>query len=258
EYVPVENLHQARAALARFFRPERVAVVGASRDKQAIGGLVFDNILQGGFQGVVYPVNPNASYVQSVAAYPSLADVPETPDLVIVCVPGRFVNDVVDQAGELGVKAVCVVSAGFSEVDEEGEARQADLLDRASAHGLRIIGPNCMGLLNGSDEVRLNGTFSQTFPAQGRVSMSSQSGALGLAVLDHVEELGLGIATFVSVGNKADISGNDLLQYWEEDEDTDVILMYLESFGNPRKFSRIARRVSRKKPIVAVKSGRTS
>jgi acetate---CoA ligase (ADP-forming) len=248
----------AKAALTRFFRPERVAVVGASRNKLSIGGLVFDNILQGGFQGVVYPVNPNAPYVQSVAAYPTLKDVPEVPDLVIVCVPGAYVNDVVDEAGELGVNAVCVVSAGFSEVDEEGEARQEDLLERARGHGLRIIGPNCMGLLNGNDDVRMNGTFSKTFPGQGRVSMSSQSGALGLAVLEHVHELGLGISTFVSVGNKADISGNDLLQYWEDDEDTDVILMYLESFGNPRTFSRIARRVSRKKPIVAVKSGRTT
>jgi acyl-CoA synthetase (NDP forming) len=131
-------------------------------------------------------------------------------------------------------------------------------MDRAQGHGLRIVGPNCMGLLNGSDDVRMNGTFSTTFPKAGRVSMSSQSGALGLAVLEHVHDLGLGIATFISVGNKADISGNDLLLYWENDPDTDVILMYLESFGNPRKFSRIARRVSRQKPIVAVKSGRTT
>ncbi|MFA9432282.1 GNAT family N-acetyltransferase [Egicoccus sp. AB-alg2] len=248
----------AAAGLRRFFRPEKVAVVGASRNKQSIGGLVFDNILQGHFTGVVYPVNPNAPYVQGVAAYPSLADCPETPDLVFVCVPSRFVNDIVDEAGELGVKAVCVVSAGFSEVGEEGEALQADLMDRARGHGLRIVGPNCMGLLNGNPDIRLNGTFSQIFPAPGRVSMSSQSGALGLAVLEHVHNLGLGISTFVSVGNKADISGNDLLLYWEQDPDTDVILMYLESFGNPRKFSRVARRVSRRKPIVAVKSGRTS
>jgi acetate---CoA ligase (ADP-forming) len=248
----------AKAALTRFFRPERVAVVGASRDRQAIGGLVFDNLLEGGFTGVVYPVNPNARYVQGVAAYPTLKDCPETPDLVIVCVPSRFVNDVIDEAGELDVKAVCVVSAGFSEVDEAGEKLQDDLMARARGHGLRIVGPNCMGLMNGNTDVRMNGTFSHTFPAQGRVSMSSQSGALGLAVLEHVEKLGLGISTFVSVGNKADISGNDLLQYWEDDPDTDVVLLYLESFGNPRKFSRIARRMSRKKPIVAVKSGRTS
>ncbi|MFA9444053.1 GNAT family N-acetyltransferase [Egicoccus sp. AB-alg6-2] len=248
----------AEAGLRRFFRPEKVAVVGASRNKTSIGGLVFDNILEGGFTGVVYPVNPNAPYVQGVAAYPSLSDCPEVPDLVFVCVPSRFVNDLVDEAGELGVKAVCVISAGFSEVGEEGEERQADLMERARGYGLRIIGPNCMGLLNGNDDVRMNGTFSQTFPQAGRVSMSSQSGALGLAVLEHVDNLGLGISTFVSVGNKADISGNDLLLYWEQDPDTDVILMYLESFGNPRKFSRIARRVSRRKPIVAVKSGRTS
>jgi acetate---CoA ligase (ADP-forming) len=248
----------AEAALRRFFRPERVAVVGASRNRFAIGGLVFDNLLQGGFAGVVYPVNPKSPYVQGVAAYPSLRDCPEPPDLVIVCVPAPLVNEVIDEAGELGVMAVCVVSAGFAEVGEEGEAREADMLDRASRYGLRIVGPNCMGLLNGHPDVRMNGTFSQTFPAPGRVSMSSQSGALGLAVLEHVDRLGLGISTFVSVGNKADISGNDLLLYWEKDTDTDVILLYLESFGNPRKFSRIARRISRKKPIVAVKSGRTA
>jgi acetate---CoA ligase (ADP-forming) len=248
----------AEAALRRFFRPERVAVVGASRDRLVIGGLVFDNLLEGGFTGVVYPVNPNAPYVQGVAAYPSLRDCPEAPDLVVVCVPGPQVNDVIDEAGELGVMAVCVVSAGFAEMGEEGAARQDDLIARAQGYGLRIIGPNCMGLLNGSQDVRMNGTFSQTFPAPGRVSMSSQSGALGLAVIEHVHRLGLGISTFVSVGNKADISGNDLLLYWENDPDTDVILLYLESFGNPRKFSRIARRISRRKPIVVVKSGRTS
>jgi acetate---CoA ligase (ADP-forming) len=248
----------AKAALTRFFRPERIAVVGASRDRHAIGGLVFDNLLDGGFAGVVYPVNPNTPYVQGVAAYPSLSACPEVPDLVIVSVPGPHVADVVDEAGDLGVNAVCVISAGFAEAGEEGIARQGDLLERARGHGLRIIGPNCMGLLNGHGEVRMNGTFSRTFPGPGRVSMSSQSGALGLAVLDHVNRLGLGISTFVSIGNKADISGNDLLLYWEEDAETDVILLYLESFGNPRKFSRIARRVSRTKPIVAVKSGRTS
>jgi acetyl coenzyme A synthetase (ADP forming)-like protein len=258
DVVEASEREAAQAALRRFFRPEKVAVVGASRDKLAIGGLVFDNLLQGGFSGVVYPVNPNTPYVQGVAAYPSLKDCPEVPDLVLVCVPGRYVNDVVDEAGELGVMAVCVVSAGFAEIGPAGEARQRDLLARAHGYGLRIVGPNCMGLLNGNPDVRMNGTFSQTFPAPGRVSMSSQSGALGLAVLDHVHRLGLGISTFVSVGNKADISGNDLLLYWEQDPDTDVILLYLESFGNPRKFSRIARRISRRKPIVAVKSGRTT
>jgi acetate---CoA ligase (ADP-forming) len=252
-----EERAAARAALARFFRPERVAVVGASRDPASIGGLVFANLLAGGFSGVIYPVNSNATHVQGVAAYPDLASCPELPDLVVVCVPGPLVNDLVDEAGALGVRAVCVVSAGFAEVGEEGAARQDDLMSRARGHGMRVVGPNCMGLLNGTADVRMNATFSTTFPRPGRVSMSSQSGALGLAVLEHVQRIGLGISTFISVGNKADISGNDLLLYWEDDPDTDVLLLYLESFGNPRKFSRIARRISRHKPIVAVKSGRT-
>ena len=249
----------ARAALERFFSPERVAVVGASRDPLAIGGLVLRNLLDGRFTGVVYPVNPNAPYVQGIAAYPSLSDCPEVPDLVLVCVPGALVNQIVDEAGKLGVRAVCVISAGFAEVGtDEGHQRQDDLMAIARGHGLRIVGPNCMGLLNGTASTRMNGTFSETFPSPGRLAFSSQSGALGLAVLEHVDKLGLGISTFVSIGNKADISGNDLLLYWERDPETDVILLYLESFGNPRKFSRIARRISRHKPIVAVKSGRTS
>jgi acetate---CoA ligase (ADP-forming) len=246
----------ASAALNRFLRPSSIAVVGASRNRQAIGGLVFDNAIRGGFQGVVYPVNPNAPSVQGVATYATLSDCPTVPDLVMVCVPAALVNDVVEEAGQLGVKAACIISAGFAEV-EGGAPLQAELLARARAHGMRLIGPNCMGLMNGRPAVRMNTTFSRIFPAPGRVSLSSQSGALGLAVLEHVDHLGLGISTFVSVGNKADISGNDLLLFWEEDEETDVILMYLESFGNPRKFSRIARRISRTKPIVAVKSGRT-
>ena len=258
DVVHTQEREAAKAALNRFFRPERVAVVGASRDRGSIGGLVFCHLLEGGFTGVVYPVNPNTPYVQGVSAYTSLRDCPQVPDLVMVCVPAPYVNDVVDEAGELGVKAVCIISAGFSEAGEVGVARQDDLLERARGHGLRIVGPNCMGLLNGTEQVRMNGTFSTTFPGPGRVSMSSQSGALGLAVLEHVHSLGLGISTFISVGNKADISGNDLLLYWEEDPETDVMLLYLESFGNPRKFSRIARRISRSKPIVVVKSGRSA
>ncbi|MEX0868540.1 MAG: GNAT family N-acetyltransferase [Nitriliruptoraceae bacterium] len=255
--VDADDRDAARSALRRFFAPQRIAVVGASRDPRAIGGLVFANLVQGHFRGVVYPVNPNADVIQSIAAYPNLAACPSAPDLVVVCVPAPIVADVIDEAGALGVAAVCVISAGFAETGPDGQRRQADLLERARAHGMRLVGPNGMGLMNGAEKVRMNATFSTTFPAPGRVSMSSQSGALGLAVLDHVDRLGLGIATFVSVGNKADVSGNDLLQYWEHDDDTDVVLMYLESFGNPRKFSRIARRVGRTKPIIAVKSGRT-
>ncbi|UCF66944.1 MAG: GNAT family N-acetyltransferase [Acidobacteriota bacterium] len=248
----------ATAALRRFFEPRSIAVVGASRNPLSVGGLLFGNLLRGGFQGGVYPVNRTSAVVQSVAAYPSLSDCPEVPELVIVSVPAEYVNGVVEEAGRLGVRAVCIISAGFAEASESGVERQRELMRIASGYGVRIVGPNCMGLMNASDAVRMNGTFSAIFPDAGRMSFSSQSGALGVAVIEQAHRLGLGMGTFVSVGNKADISGNDLLLYWEDDPLTDVILMYLESFGNPRKFSRIARRISRRKPIVAVKSGRTA
>lgn len=248
----------AIAALEAVFTPESVAVIGASRDRTAIGGLVFHNLLQGGYAGAVYPVNPKASHVQSVAAYPSVSDCPTVPEMVVVCVPAPLVRGVVEEAAQLGTKAAVIVSSGFNEVGEEGAALERELMATARHHGIRVVGPNCMGVLNASAEVRMNATFSRVFPPPGRVAFSSQSGALGLAILASAERLGVGLSSFASVGNKADISGNDLLQYWEADDTTDVILMYLESFGNPRKFGRIARRIGRRKPIVAVKSGRSS
>ena len=259
----LENLDQdektaAHAALERFFNPASVAVVGASRDPLSIGGLVFENLLRGGFQGAVYPVNRASDVVQSVRAYPNLAACPTLPEMIFICVPARFVFDVVSEACGLGVRAACIVSAGFAEASEEGIRRQELVLQRARADGMRIVGPNCMGLMNAAAGVRLNGSFSRIFPEPGRILFSSQSGALGMAVIEHLDRLGLGIGKFISVGNKADISGNDILLHAEDDPDIDVVLFYLESFGNPRKFSRIARRISRKKTIVAVKSGRTS
>jgi len=164
---------------------------------------------------------------------------------------------VIDECAEHGIKAVVVITAGFSEGGEEGRVLQARLVEKVRGYGMRMVGPNCMGLLNADPSVRLNASFSPVFPPAGRISMSSQSGALGIAILALAAERGLGVHTFVSVGNKADVSGNDLLQYWEVDDNTSVILLYLESFGNPRRFSRIARRVARNKPIIAVKAGRT-
>jgi acetyl coenzyme A synthetase (ADP forming)-like protein len=248
----------AVAALQSVFKPSSLAVIGASRDPKTIGGLVFDNLLSGGFEGPVYPVNPSAGHVQSVAAYPSVSDCPTVPEMVLVCVPAPYVVDVVAEAAKLGTKAAVIVSAGFNEAGPEGAERERRLMEVVRSHGIRVIGPNCMGVLNADPAVRMNGTFSQVFPPAGRVAFSSQSGALGLAILAAAQRLGLGLSTFASVGNKADLSGNDLLQYWEADDETDVILLYLESFGNPRKFGRIARRVGRTKPIVAVKSGRST
>jgi acetyl coenzyme A synthetase (ADP forming)-like protein len=247
----------AQAALQPFLRPRSVAVIGASRRRGTIGGELFHNLIAYGFTGPVYPVNPNASVVQSVLSYPTVEAVPGPVDLAVVVTPAEQVVEVARQCARKGVRALVVLSAGFAEAGEEGRRRQEELLSVCRATGMRLIGPNCMGLINTDPTVRLNATFAPAPPRAGRVGFMSQSGALGLAIIEYANRLGIGLSTFVSVGNKADISGNDLLNYWEEDPNTDVILLYLESFGNPRKFSRIARRVGRRKPIVVVKSGRT-
>jgi acetyl coenzyme A synthetase (ADP forming)-like protein len=253
----VEMEADGSASLRPFFRPRSVAVVGASRQRGSIGYRVVEALLENEFQGPIYPVNPRADEVLNLYAYPSVRDLPEGVDLAIIAVPREAVLGVVDECAARGVRALVVISAGFAEVGPEGQELQDRLLDRVRRHGMRMIGPNCMGLLNTDPGVRLNATFVSAFPPAGRVAMSSQSGALGLAVLAAARRLHLGLSSFVSVGNKADVSGNDLLQFWEEDPNTGVILLYLESFGNPRRFARIARRVARSKPVVALKSGRT-
>lgn len=246
------------ASLRPFFYPRSVAVVGASRDPSSIGYRVLEALLIRRFQGTVYPVNPNALAVASVRAYPSLRDIPEPVELAIIVVPRDAVLGVIDDCAEAGVRAVVVITSGFAESGDEGRELQAKLLEKVRGYGMRMVGPNCMGLLNTDPNVRLNASFSPLFPPRGPVAMSSQSGALGLAILALAEQRHLGLSTFVSVGNKADVSSNDLLQYWEGDDNTKVILLYLESFGNPRRFARIARRVGRSKPIVAMKAGRTT
>jgi acetyl coenzyme A synthetase (ADP forming)-like protein len=232
-------------------------VIGASRERGTIGGQIFHNLLAHSFEGPVYPVNPKAATVQSVAAYPAIADVPGPVDLAVIVVPGPHVLPTLEACGKKGVGAAVVISAGFKEVSEEGAAKERELRECARKYGMRIVGPNCLGIVNTEPDVRLNATFATIQPPAGRVAFSSQSGALGQAILEYAENLHVGISHFASVGNKADVSGNDLLEYWEKDPGTGVILLYLESFGNPRRFKEIARRVGRKKPIIAVKSGRT-
>jgi acetate---CoA ligase (ADP-forming) len=249
-----ERDHVAVArSLAPFFRPSSVAVIGASARRGTIGGELFRNILAGDFSGAAYPVNAKGQPVGGVPAYASIDDVPEVVDLVVICLPAAAVIEAADAALRRGVKAVCVISAGFAEVGREGARLQDQLLALVRAHGARLVGPNCLGIA--SSCVGLNATFAgRQFPA-GRAAFSSQSGALGIALLEQADSRGLGLSSFVSIGNKADVSSNDLLEYWEDDEETDVILLYLESFGNPRKFARIAKRVSRSKPILAMRSG---
>jgi acetyl coenzyme A synthetase (ADP forming)-like protein len=245
------------ASLRPFFRPQAVAVVGASRDPSSIGFRLLDALVTNRFHGPVYPVNPKAPVIGSLRAYPSVRELPEPVDLAVIAVPREAVMDVVEDCAARGVRALVVITAGFAEVGDEGRALQQDLLDKVRSHGMRLVGPNCMGVLNTDPDIRLNATFAPVVPPPGRVALSSQSGALGLAILEWARRRRLGLSMFVSVGNKADVSTNDLLQYWEDDVATGVILLYLESFGNPRRFARIARRVSRSKPIVAMKAGRT-
>jgi len=248
----------AAASLAPMLEPSAVAVIGASRDPGSLGRRVFDALRAGNFSGPVYPVNPNAAEIDGVPCLPSARDLPAGTDLAVVAVPARMVLGVVDDCAAAGVKSLVVISAGFAETGDAGRALQQTVVERVRNHGMRMVGPNCMGLLNATSKFRLNASFSPVMPAPGRVSLLSQSGAFGIAIIELALGRQVGLSTFVSVGNKADVSGNDLLQYWERDPDTDVILLYLESFGNPRRFARIARRIGRSKPIVAVKAGRTS
>ncbi len=247
----------AQMALRPFLSPRSIALVGASNDRTSIGGLLFANLRASGYAGDLVPVNPHHDVVQGVSAVADLSACVPAPDMVVVAVPAPLVAGIIDQAGAQGVRAACVISADFAEVGPEGRARQDDLRQRARAGGVRLIGPNCMGVLNGGPETRFNATFSPVFPPPGRVAFVSQSGGLGLAALALLDSPALGVSGFVSVGNAADLSANDLLLYWGDDPHTDVILAYLESVADPRRFARIARRVSRHKPIVVVKSGRT-
>jgi len=247
-----------RKGLGPIFEPRTVAVIGASRNRESIGFSLVHNLVVQEFAGAIFPVNPHAPSIHSLKAYPSVTAIPDPVDLAVVAVPRGAVRGVVEECLEAGVRGLVVITAGFGETGEEGAAREAEIRELVRRRGVRMIGPNCMGVINTDPEVRLNATFAPTPARPGSIGFVSQSGALGVAILNVAQDLGVGLTQFVSMGNKADVSGNDLLEYWEEDEATRVIAMYLESFGNPRRFTEIAKRVGRKKPILVVKSGRTT
>jgi acetyl coenzyme A synthetase (ADP forming)-like protein len=248
----------ARESVRPFFEPRSVAVVGASRREGTIGRALIDNLVSAGFRGKIYPVNPSATEIAGVPCFPTLAAVGGPIDLVVIAVPAASVEATVHECARIHAKALVVISSGFAEVSPEGRAVEQRLRQLARSSGMRLVGPNCMGVLNANPSVSLNATFAPQWPPAGNVSMLSQSGALGIAILDYASKLNIGIAEFVSVGNKADVSGNDLLAYWADDPTTAVIALYLESFGNARMFARLAPEIARKKPIVAVKSGRSA
>lgn len=251
--------HRAEArSTARLLNPRSVAVVGAGRHEGTVGNTLLRNLAASGFAGPVYAVNPAAGGdpIEGVPVYPTVVDIPGEVDLAIVAVPARAVQQVVQDCGRHGVRGLVVVSSGFAETGPEGRDRQRRLVRTARSHGMRVIGPNCLGILNTDPEVSVNASLSPRMPRRGRVGMFAQSGALGIAILESTVSRGIGMSTFVSAGNRADVSGNDLLQYWEDDPATEVVLLHLESLGNPRKFTRLARRVARRKPVVVVKSNR--
>jgi acetyl coenzyme A synthetase (ADP forming)-like protein len=244
------------ASLRPFFAPASVAVIGASPRRGSIGGELFRNVIAADFAGVAFPVNRKGAPVAGVRAYTSIAQIPDAVELAAICVPAELVLGAASAALRHGVRALCVISAGFAETGDVGRERQEQLLSLVRAHGARLVGPNCLGVAVPGRG--LNGTFASRALPAGRIGFSSQSGALGLALVEKATERGLGFSSFVSIGNKADVSTNDLLEWWEDDEATDLVLLYVESFGNPRTFARVARRVARRKPILALKAGATS
>jgi acetyl coenzyme A synthetase (ADP forming)-like protein len=254
---PSGSAGRTPASLRPILAPRSVAVIGASQAPGAIGHQVLQNLIHDGFTGAVYPVHPRARAICGVHASARVGDLPEVPDVAIVCVPRAHVLDVAEQCGEAGVRGLVVITAGFREVGGEGVDLEARLVEIVRRHGMRLVGPNCMGVLNTHPDIRMNGTFAPGMLPPGGAAFVSQSGALGVSVLDYAREFGIGIAQFVSVGNKPDVSGNDLLECWEADPEIRSILMYVENFGNPRRFLEIASRITRRIPIIAVKSGRS-
>jgi acyl-CoA synthetase (NDP forming)/RimJ/RimL family protein N-acetyltransferase len=250
-----EQAAEARS-VHNLLHPRSVALIGASTDPDKVGYAVLGNLLRADFAGPVFPVNAEHRAVRGVRAYASVLDIPDPVDLAVVAVPAAHMDEVMDACLAKGVKALVVISSGFGESGPAGEGAERKLVAEARAHGMRVVGPNALGVVNNDPRVRLNATLAPVLPGRGRTGFFSQSGALGTTILADAKTRGLGLSTFVSAGNRADVSGNDLLQYWETDPATDVVLLYLESFGNPRKFARLARRLGRAKPIVAVKSGR--
>ncbi len=256
--VPRAASRKVSNSLDGVFRPRSVAVIGASRRPGAIGHQVVQNVLTSGFNGPLYPVNAHADVVLSMPTWPSVGKIPGPVDLAVICVPAEHVLDVSKQCAKKGVKGLVVITSGFKEIGGDGARREAALVALAREHGMRIIGPNCMGVINTEPGVSLNASFAATRVPAGKVAMVSQSGALGESILADAAAAGLGVSMFASVGNRADVTAADLIEYWEHDDHVQVILLYVESLGDPAKFVQVARRVSRKKPILAVKSGRSA
>lgn len=245
-------------SLDSIMKPRSIAVIGASTRAHTIGSDIMKRLQEYGFQGPIYPVNPKGGVIEGLQAYPSILDVPGEVDLAIVVVNAKFVLSTVDQCHEKGVGGLCVISAGFKETGAEGAALEKALLEKVRGYGMRCVGPNCLGVVNTHPAVRMDGCFAESLPRRGDIGFVSQSGALGGGILNILKDLNLGFAQFISIGNQADVNAETALEYWENDDDVKQILLYMESIQNPGNFRRLASRISKKKPILALKAGRSA
>ena len=252
-----EQLATAESVRA-FLNPRAIAIVGASRKHGTIGAALVASLKRCGFKGLLYPVNPGAPEIDGIPAYPAVTAIQAPIDMALIAVPAAAVEEAIKDCARAGVRSVVVISAGFGEVSAEGRQTEKRLRQLARSSGMRMVGPNCMGVINTAPDVSMNANFAPVWPPAGTIGLLSQSGALGYGILDLTPDLNIGISTFVSVGTKAAVSVNDLLSYWAEDPHTKVIMLYLESFDHPGKFARMAPEIARHKPIVAVKSGRST
>lgn len=242
-------------SLRNFFCPDSVAVIGAAREEEKVGHIILDNIINSGYKGKLFPVNPNADEIHGIKCYHSVLDIPGDLDLTIIAIPVQFVLQVLEECSKKNTKWSIIISAGFKETGIEGTKRERQLIEKAKEYGIRILGPNCLGIID--TECPINATFTPNIPPMGKIGFISQSGALGTAILDWAKTNKIGFSKFVSLGNKADISENDLFDDWENEKDTEVITAYLEGVKYGREFMKISSRVSKKKPIIVIKSGNT-
>ena len=244
--------------LDKIMKPRAIAVVGASTKPHTIGSDIMKRLQEYGFTGDIYPVNPKGGVIEGLQAYPSVLDIPGEVDLAIIVVNAKFVLQTIDQCHEKGIGGLCVISAGFKETGHEGMELEQALLKKVRDYGMRCVGPNCLGVVNTHPSVRMDGCFAESLPQRGDIGFVSQSGALGGGILNILKDLNLGFAQFISIGNQADVNAETAMEYWENDEDVKQILLYMESIQNPANFRQLATRISKKKPILALKAGRSA
>lgn len=244
--------------LDKIMRPKAIAVVGASTKDHTIGSDIMKRLQEYKFNGKIYPVNPKGGVIEGIQSYTSISEIPGEVDLAIIIIPAKFVLSALDECNQKGIKGICVISAGFKEAGAEGAQMEKDLAAKLEQYGMRCVGPNCLGVLNTHPEIRMDGCFAESLPERGHIGFVSQSGALGGGILNILKDLNLGFAQFISIGNQADINAETAIEYWENDEDVQQMLLYMESIANPANFRKLATRITKKKPILALKAGRSA